>query len=212
MLKNKELSLKDLTGQRLWQLQLSLKGPEPIRVQAAAGLLGPSPQEGPCRMPGAGCTRGCCCAARVLGAGRAPAPLRGTRVAARSRGWGRRPEPRREGSLSLCPSLPSFLCSQVCWPTLASGSLPGERLNHAERLRHAVPRLGLPQLQSVGGGSLLQGGWSHLGEQPSPSRAPSLQQVWRRELSRQLAEHQLSQENVRQGNQQRREANISSRA
>lgn len=152
MLKNKELSLKDLTGQRLWQLQLSLKGPEPIRVQAAAGLLGPSPQEGPCRMPGAGCTRGCCCAARVLGAGRAPAPLRGTGVAARSRGWGRRPEPRREGSLSLCPSLPSFLCSQVCWPTLASGSLPGERLNHAERLRHAVPRLGLPQLQSVGGG------------------------------------------------------------
>lgn len=86
------------------------------------------------------------------------------------------------------------------------------KLNHTERLRHAVPRPGLPQLQSVVRGSLLQGCWSHLGEQPSPSRAASLQRVRHRELSWQLAEHQLSQENVTQGNQQRREANISSRA
>lgn len=77
-------------------------------MQAAAGLLGPSLQEGPCRVLGAGCTRGCCFAAWVLEAGRAP--LRGTRAAARSRGSGRRPEPCREGSRSLCPSLSSFLC------------------------------------------------------------------------------------------------------
>lgn len=103
---------------------------------------------------------------------------------------------------------------QVCWLTLASGSPPGEHLNHAERLRHAVPRPGLSELRSVVRRSLLQVCWSHLGEQPSPSRAPSLglQRVRHGELARQLAKHQLSQENVTQENQQRREANISSRA
>lgn len=93
MLKNKELSLKDLTGQRLCQLHLSLKRPEPIRVRAAAWLVGPSPQEGPGRLPGAGCTHVCRSAVWVLEAGRAPAPLQDACAQGSGRTGGRSPVP-----------------------------------------------------------------------------------------------------------------------